>query len=117
MGIARLCQDHGLWLISDEVYDTQLWHGQHVSPRTLPGMEAQTLVIGSLSKSHAMTGSRIGWVVGPEEAIEHMGNLATHTTYGVAGFVQEAACFALDRGPDFEAMIAGTPSGGGAISS
>lgn len=106
MGIARLCQDHGLWLISDEVYDTQLWHGQHVSPRTLPGMEAQTLVIGSLSKSHAMTGSRIGWVVGPEEAIEHMGNLATHTTYGVAGFVQEAACFALDRGPDFEAMIA-----------
>ena len=53
-----------------------------------------------------MTGSRIGWVVGPEEAIEHMGNLATHTTYGVAGFVQEAACFALDRGSDFEAMIA-----------
>jgi len=53
-----------------------------------------------------MTGSRIGWVLGPEEAIAHMSNLATHTTYGVAGFIQEAACFALDQGPEFEAKIA-----------
>lgn len=105
-GIARVCQDHDLWLISDEVYDTQVWHGEHISPRTLPGMAERTLVIGSLSKSHAMTGSRIGWVIGPEEAIAHMGNLSTHTTYGVAGFVQEAAVFALGRGAAFEAEIA-----------
>ena len=105
-GIARVCQDKGMWLISDEVYDTQLWDGAHVSPRTLPGMETQVLVIGSLSKSHAMTGSRIGWIVGPEEAIYHISNLATHTTYGVAGFIQEAACFALDRGEAFEAGVA-----------
>ncbi|MEO3413960.1 aminotransferase class I/II-fold pyridoxal phosphate-dependent enzyme [Roseovarius sp. CAU 1744] len=105
-GIARVCRDHALWLISDEVYDTQVWHGEHLSPRMLPGIEAQTLVIGSLSKSHAMTGSRLGWVIGPEEAIAHIGNLATHTTYGVPGFIQEAACFALDQGPAFEAAVA-----------
>ncbi len=105
-GIARVCQDHDLWLISDEVYDTQLWEGTHISARTLPGMAERTLVIGSLSKSHAMTGSRIGWIIGPEEAIFHIGNLATHTTYGVAGFVQEAAYFALDQGEAFEAQIA-----------
>ena len=105
-GIARVCRDNSIWLISDEVYDTQLWDGAHLSPRTLPGMAPQTLVIGSLSKSHAMTGSRIGWIVGPEEAIYHIGNLATHTTYGVAGFIQEAACFALDRGAEFEAAVA-----------
>lgn len=104
--IARVCQEYDLWLISDEVYDTQLWQGAHISPRTLPCMSDRTLVVGSLSKSHAMTGSRIGWVVGPEEAIEHMGNLATHTTYGVADFVQEAACFALDQGDAFEARVA-----------
>jgi len=105
-GIAEVCRTHDLWLISDEVYDTQVWHGSHLSPRALPGMADRTLVIGSLSKSHAMTGSRIGWVVGPEEVIGHMGTLATHTTYGVAGFVQEAACFALDLGPGFEERIA-----------
>ncbi len=105
-GIARVCQEHDLWLISDEVYDTMVWRGRHVSPRTLPGMESRTLVVGSMSKSHAMTGSRIGWVIGPEEAIFHMGTLATHTTYGVAGFVQEAAVFALGQGDAFEAEIA-----------
>lgn len=105
-GIAQVCRDQGLWLISDEVYETQVWQGAHLSPRTLPGMAAQTLVINSFSKSHAMTGSRIGWVIGPEEVLEHMGNLATNTTYGVAGFVQEAAAFALDQGADFEAKIA-----------
>lgn len=105
-GIARVCQEHELWLISDEVYDTQVWSGDHFSPRMLPDMAAQTLVVGSLSKSHAMTGSRLGWIVGPEEEIGIIGNLFTHTTYGVPGFIQEAACFALDQGPEFEARIA-----------
>lgn len=105
-GIAEVCRAHDLWLISDEVYDTQIWHGRHISPRALPGMADRTLVIGSMSKSHAMTGSRIGWVVGPEDVIGHMGTLATHTTYGVAGFVQEAACFALDQGIALEEKIA-----------
>lgn len=104
-GIAGVCQEHDLWLISDEVYETMIWQGEHISPRTLPGMAERTLVVGSMSKSHAMTGSRIGWIVGPEEAIEHLGNLSTHTTYGVAGFVQEAATFALGMGDAFEADI------------
>ncbi|MEL6170581.1 MAG: aminotransferase class I/II-fold pyridoxal phosphate-dependent enzyme [Pseudomonadota bacterium] len=105
-GIAGVCVEHDIWLISDEVYDTQVWEGEHISPRMVPQIADRTLVIGSLSKSHAMTGSRIGWVIGPEEAIHHLGNLATHTTYGVAGFVQEAACFALDQGDGFEARVA-----------
>src|SRR5690606_25134244 len=83
--IARAARDHDLWLISDEVYDTQVWQGAHLSPRALPGMAERTLVIGSLSKSHAMTGSRVGWIVGPADAITHLGNLATNTTYGVPG--------------------------------
>ena len=105
-GIAKTCRDHGMWLISDEVYDTQVWNGQHISPRALPDMADHTLVVGSMSKGHAMTGSRVGWIAGPPDAIEHLINLATHTTYGVAGFVQDAALFALGLGPEFEAEIA-----------
>ena len=104
-GIAQVCIDHDLWLISDEVYDTQVWEGDHLSPRALPGMAERTLVIGSMSKSHAMTGSRCGWIVGPQEMIEHLVNLATHTTYGVPGYIQDAARFALDQGPVLEQDI------------
>jgi len=104
-GIAGVVQDHGLWLISDEVYDSQIWEGDHLSPRALPGMAARTLVVGSLSKSHAMTGSRVGWVCGPEAAIAHLTDLQTNTNYGIAGFVQQAAIFALAQGAAFEAQI------------
>lgn len=97
-GIARVCQAHDLWLISDEVYDTQVWEGAHLSPRALPGMAERTLVVGSMSKSHAMTGSRIGWIAGPEDMIAYLIDLATHTTYGVPGYIQDAALFALDEG-------------------
>lgn len=104
--IAAACQDHDLWLISDEVYDTQIWEGRHISPRVLPGMVDRTLVVGSMSKSHAMTGSRIGWICAPEEVIAHLTNLATHTTYGVAGYIQDAAEFALGQGARIEDAVA-----------
>ncbi|MDK3016454.1 pyridoxal phosphate-dependent aminotransferase [Pseudodonghicola flavimaris] len=105
-GIGRAVLERDLWLLSDEVYDTQLWDGSHLSPRALPELTDRTLVIGSMSKSHAMTGSRCGWIVGPEEAIAHLINLATHTTYGVPGFVQDAALFALEQGDALEAEVA-----------
>jgi arginine:pyruvate transaminase len=100
--IAQVCIDNDLWLISDEVYDTQIWEGTHLSPRALPNMAERTLVVGSMSKSHAMTGSRIGWVCGPPEVIKHLINLATHTTYGVPGYIQDAAQFALAQGTPLE---------------
>ena len=105
-GIAEICRKHDLWLISDEVYDSQVWDGEHLSPRALPGMAERTLVVGSMSKSHAMTGSRVGWICGPHDAIAHLINLATHTTYGVPGYIQDAAEFAIQQGPDLEAKIA-----------
>ncbi|MCR8550250.1 pyridoxal phosphate-dependent aminotransferase [Salipiger sp. P9] len=105
-GIAQAAEAADLWLISDEVYDTQIWEGAHLSPRALPGMAARTLVIGSMSKSHAMTGSRIGWVAGPEEAIARLYDLSVNTTYGVPGYIQDAALFALRQGTPLETRIA-----------
>ena len=104
--IADACIANDLWLISDEVYDTQVWEGTHISPRSLPGMAERTLVVGSMSKSHAMTGSRVGWICGPTAAIAQLINLATHTTYGVAGFIQDAADFALNQGDAVEEEVA-----------
>ncbi len=105
-GIAYVVKAHDMWLISDEVYDTQIWEGAHISPRTLPGMAERTLVIGSMSKSHAMTGSRCGWIIGPEHIITDLTNLATNTTYGVPGYIQDAALFALDQGKGLEEKVA-----------
>lgn len=93
--LADLCHRHDLWMISDEVYACQVWQGAHLSPRDLPGMADRTLVVQSLSKSHAMTGSRLGWIVGPAPAVRALGDLSTGTTYGVPGFIQDAATFAL----------------------
>ncbi|MEO1610853.1 MAG: pyridoxal phosphate-dependent aminotransferase, partial [Pseudomonadota bacterium] len=104
--IRAACIENDLWLISDEVYDGQVHEGEHVSPRTLPGMEERTMVIGSLSKSHVMTGFRLGWIVAPGEVIEGIHGLSNATTYGVPGFIQDAATVALTEGDAFEAETA-----------
>jgi arginine:pyruvate transaminase len=104
--LCELCHRRGLWLISDELYEAQVHDGTHLSPRDLPGMSDRCLVIGSLSKSHAMTGSRLGWVVGPAGVIARLGDLATTTTYGIPGYIQDAGLFALTRSGAVEAAIA-----------
>jgi arginine:pyruvate transaminase len=104
--ICDVARENDLWLISDEVYDTQIWDGEHHSPRAQPDMAERTLVIGSMSKSHAMTGSRVGWIVGPAPVIERLIDLSTCSTYGVPGFIQAAALFALGLGEPLENEVA-----------
>ena len=104
--ICDFVRTRDMWLISDEVYDGQVWEGRHLSPRAEPGMAERTLVVGSLSKSHMMTGARIGWLVGPEEIIAMIGDLATNMTYGQPGFLQDAALVALRDGAGIEAEVA-----------
>ncbi len=103
--LAELCQAHDLWLLSDEVYSELLYHGEHVSPASLPGMAERTATINSLSKSHAMTGWRVGWVVGSRELAAHLENLALCMLYGLPDFIQDAAVVALEAElPELEAM-------------
>jgi arginine:pyruvate transaminase len=104
--IAEAAQTADLWLISDEVYDSQVWDGVHLPMAARPDMAARCLSIGSLSKSHAMTGSRLGWISGPAEVIAALIELATHTTYGVPGYIQRAGLFALSQGDAFEHSVA-----------
>lgn len=103
--LAELCIAHDLWLISDEVYSELLYEGEHVSPGSLPGMAERTATLNSLSKSHAMTGWRVGWVVGSPELATHLENLALCMLYGSPDFIQDAAVVALNQPlPALEAM-------------
>lgn len=97
--IATLCREHDLWLIVDAVYADLIFDGEHASPDSRPGMRERTVVISSLSKSHAMTGWRLGWVVGPRELMSHLVNLALCMLYGCQPFIQDAAIAALDEPP------------------
>ncbi len=93
--LARLAIDHDLWVIADEVYGELVYDGEHVSIASIEGMAERTATVSSLSKSHAMTGWRCGWVIGPTSLVEHVGRLAMPMVYGLPGFVQEAAAAAV----------------------
>jgi arginine:pyruvate transaminase len=95
--LAALCVRHDLWLISDEVYSDLLFEGEHTSPASLPGMAERTATINSLSKSHAMSGWRVGWVIGPKPMAEHLVNLSLCMLFGIPDFIQNAAQLALDQ--------------------
>ncbi len=93
--LAALVRERGLWLLSDEVYADLCFDGRFSSPACLDGMKERTVVIRSLSKTHAMTGWRVGWAVAPESLCAHMRNLLNHVLYGSPGFIQMAAVAAL----------------------
>ncbi|MFM0279593.1 pyridoxal phosphate-dependent aminotransferase [Paraburkholderia sediminicola] len=95
--IARLACAHDLWVLSDEVYADLTFEREHISIGSFPGMASRTVTLGSLSKSHAMAGWRLGWVIGPPPLIEHLGRLALCMLYGLPGFVQQAVLVALEH--------------------
>ncbi len=94
--VAEVARKHDLWVISDEVYGQLTYDRQHLSIASLPGMAERTVILNSLSKTHAMTGWRVGWVVGPQALVGHLDNLLLCMLYGLPGFVQEAALKALE---------------------
>ena len=98
--VADLARRHDLWVVADEVYADLVFDGEHRSIASMEGMADRAVTIGSLSKSHAMTGWRIGWAVGPGQLSPHFYNLGLAMLYGVPGFVQEAAVAALEHHDD-----------------
>lgn len=98
--IGEIARAHDLWLVSDEVYADLIYLDEPVYPAALPELAERTIVISSLSKSHAMSGWRIGWSVSPNpELPQHLFRLAIANTYGSPQFVQDAALAALAAAP------------------
>jgi arginine:pyruvate transaminase len=105
-GIAEICRRHDLWLVSDEVYEDLAFARPHLSPWSLPDMAERTVVVSSLSKSHAMPGFRLGWVIGPPALGRHLFSLLLSMTYGNPPFIQEGglAAFAGGELPEVAAL-------------
>ena len=95
--LVELAHKHDLWLWSDEVYAQIMFENEHVSLSQFDQAQERSIVIGSLSKSYAMTGWRVGWIAGPQSLIRHIENLSLCMLYGLPGFIQQAAVHALQQ--------------------
>jgi aspartate/methionine/tyrosine aminotransferase len=94
--IAEVAREHDLWVFSDEVYADVVFDGtEHVSIASLPGMRERTIVLHSLSKSHALAGCRIGFVSAPAPVVASARRVSTHTAFNVSVAMQRAAMAAL----------------------
>lgn len=96
-GIAKVAEKYDLVVLSDEIYDALVYKGNHIPFATIPGMKKRTLTMGGLSKSHCMTGWRLGYAIGPAPLIRVMTLLGANQTYGVNVPAQKAAKYALDN--------------------
>lgn len=97
--VADVAIKHDLLVISDEIYEKLLYNGAtHISIASLPEMRERTVIINGVSKSHAMTGWRIGYAIGPKEIIAAMTNLASHSTSNPTSIAQAASVAAYAEG-------------------
>jgi N-succinyldiaminopimelate aminotransferase len=104
--IARLCQEHDVLVIADEVYQHITFDGRHVPIATLPGMRERTLTLGSASKTFSATGWRVGWAVGPAPLVAAAQTTHQYLTFCAPAPLQAATATALDgcRGPFLRAL-------------
>ena len=88
---------HGIWVISDEIYEHLLYDGAVAPslPVVVPAMADHTIIINGLAKTYAMTGWRVGWMIGPKDVIKAATNLQSHLSSNVNNIAQRAAIAAL----------------------
>ncbi|MBR2517245.1 pyridoxal phosphate-dependent aminotransferase [Geobacillus sp.] len=100
--LGDICLEYGLLIVSDEIYEKLIYGGaKHVSIAELaPELKAQIVIINGVSKSHSMTGWRIGYAAGPKEIIKAMTDLASHSTSNPTSIAQYAAIAAYSGPQD-----------------
>ncbi|ARF15500.1 pyridoxal phosphate-dependent aminotransferase [Sporosarcina ureae] len=100
--IAEVCREKDVWIISDEIYEKLVYDGkEHVSIAQLSDdAKDRTFIINGVSKSHSMTGWRIGYIAGDEEVVGAMTNLASHSTSNPTTTSQYAAIEAYNGSQD-----------------
>jgi aspartate aminotransferase len=94
-GIADLAKDHDFTVLSDEVYEHIIYEGKHHSIASLEGMFERTITINGFSKTYAMTGWRLGWLVAPPPLFKAMSKLQSHSVTCAVSFVQKGGVEAL----------------------
>jgi aspartate/methionine/tyrosine aminotransferase len=89
--------EHGIWVVADEIYEHLVYGGaEHVSmPVVVPGLADTCVVVNGVAKTYAMTGWRVGWLIGPVDVVKAATNLQSHATSNVSNVAQVAAVEAL----------------------
>jgi len=95
--IGRLALERGWWVLTDEIYEHLVYGGreQHSMPVVLPEIADRCVVVNGVAKTYAMTGWRVGWMIGPLDVVEAATNLQSHATSNVNNVAQRATIAAL----------------------
>jgi aspartate/methionine/tyrosine aminotransferase len=95
--IGRWAAGHGLWVITDEIYEHLVYSGAEFSsmPVAAPEVADQCVVLNGVAKTYAMTGWRVGWMIGPADVIKAAANFESHVTSNVCNVAQAAALAAV----------------------
>jgi aspartate/methionine/tyrosine aminotransferase len=102
--IGRWAAEHGIWVLTDEIYE-HLTYDDHVfasMPTLVSEIAERCIVLNGVAKTYAMTGWRVGWMIGPDDVIKAATNLQSHSTSNVANVSQRAALAAVSG--DLEAV-------------
>ncbi len=99
--LAEIAKAHDIFVISDEIYANLNYEGTHVSIASLPGMKERTIVLNGFSKSHSMTGWRVGYTAAPTAISKTIGKFQSHLTSNINSIAQRAALAALDVNTDY----------------
>ncbi|MFI6577712.1 pyridoxal phosphate-dependent aminotransferase [Nocardiopsis sp. NPDC050513] len=95
--IGQWALDKGLWVLTDEIYQHLVYGDAEFSsiPVEVPELAERTVIVSGVAKTYAMTGWRVGWIIGPADVIKAAGNLQSHATSNVANVSQAAALAAV----------------------
>ncbi|MFD5468383.1 pyridoxal phosphate-dependent aminotransferase [Kitasatospora sp. NPDC127059] len=95
--IGRWALEHGLWVLTDEIYEHLVYGDATFTslPTLLPELADKCIVVNGVAKTYAMTGWRVGWVIGPKDVIKAATNLQSHATSNVSNVAQRAALAAV----------------------
>ena len=95
--IGRWALEHNLWVLTDEIYEHLVYGGaRHASmPTLVPQLAERCVVVNGVAKTYAMTGWRVGWMIGPVDVVKAATNLQSHATSNVANVSQMAALAAV----------------------
>jgi aspartate aminotransferase len=105
--IGRWALEHGIWVITDEIYE-HLTYGEHrfsSMPALVPELADTCIVVNGVAKTYAMTGWRVGWLIGPQDVVNAAINFQSHTTSNVSNVAQCAALAAVSGDLDAVAMM------------
>ncbi|WP_395696090.1 pyridoxal phosphate-dependent aminotransferase [Nocardioides sp.] len=96
--IGAWVEEHQLWVLTDEIYEHLVYDGATAGslPVVCPELADHTVVVNGVAKTYAMTGWRVGWMIGPADLVKAATNLQSHATSNVANVAQRAALAALE---------------------